>query len=260
MFKIKHRYLLYFIPLLVSIVLLLSHPSYFSSIKFKIISLISFPARIISFPLFEIKKILYYHRTFDEYMRLRKEVASLKRRLIGMEEIIRENTRLQKLLDFKRRLVYSSVTASVIGREPSLWNSIIIIDKGSDDGIKVGMPVVNALGVVGKIGEVSKDKAKVILLTDPRFSVAALVKESRESVLVSGTLEGGCRVKYIYPGAKIRIGDMVITSKLSLSFPEGLLIGTIVEKIENPSGTNIEYVLQPAVSFSQLEEVLIIRK
>jgi len=53
---------------------------------------------------------------------------------------------------------------------------------------------------------------------------------------------------------------MVITSKLSLSFPEGLLIGTIVEKIENPSGTNIEYVLQPAVSFSQLEEVLIIRK
>ncbi len=260
MFKIRQRYLLYFLPLLVSIVLFLSHPNYLSSIKFKVVNLVSFPARILSSFLFEIKKIMYYHQTFDEYMRLRREVASLKRRLVGMEEIIRENTRLQKLLDFKRRLVYSSVTATVIGRDPSLWNSIIIIDKGSDDGIKVGMPVVNALGVVGKIGEVSKDKAKVILLTDPRFSVAALVKETRESVLVSGTLEGECRVKYIYPDANIKVGDIVITSKLSLSFPEGLLIGTIVERIENSSPTNIEYVLQPAVSFSQIEEVLVIRK
>jgi len=79
---------------------------------------------------------LYYHRTFDEYKRLREETGILKARMIGLEEVILENKRLEELLEFKRKLIYSSVTANVIGRNPSLWSSSMLIDKGKNDGIK----------------------------------------------------------------------------------------------------------------------------
>jgi rod shape-determining protein MreC len=148
--------------------------------------------------------------------------------------------------------------ANVIGRDPSYWNSTMIIDKGLSNGVRQGMPVVNASGVVGKIAEVGQDSSKVILLTDPQFSVAALIQEPRESGLVSGTLQGVCRMKYIRSDAKISVGDKVITSKLSSSFPDGLLIGEIISVDEGANKSTVESLIRPAVSFSQIEEVLVI--
>jgi rod shape-determining protein MreC len=230
----------------------------FPALTYGAVKFSAIPIRILSYPIQEIKKLIYYHRTFDEYKRLKEESDILKARLVGLEEVILENSRLENLLKFKRQLVYSSVVANVIGRDPSQWNSTMLIDKGSDDGLRQGMPVVNALGVVGKIAEVSNNESKVILLTDPQFSVAALIQGPRESGLVSGTLQGACRMRYIRPDAKVSIGNKVITSKLSTSFPEGLLIGEITAIKQSPKSPSIEYLLQPAVAFSQLEEVLVI--
>ena len=243
-----------------SVILLFFLPSrMLSPLKFKLISGTSLPVRIISFPLLELKKILFYHRNYAEYIKLQKDYNTLKARLIGMEEVIRENNRLEKLLKFKRSLIYSSIGANVVGRDPSNWNETVIIDKGSEDEVAVGMPVVNAQGVVGKIAEVSERKSKVILLTDPGFSAAALVKRSREIGLVSGTLQGLCRMRYLSAEADVKVGDQVITSKLSSSFPEGLFVGEVISVEHKKNGVSLDCIIQPAVPLSQLEEVLIIR-
>lgn len=260
MFGFNRKNLIYIGILLAVFVLLFAGARSFHMVKFGILKGTSIPIRILSFPLNEIKKILYYHRTFDEYKRLKEEVDVLKARLVGLEEVIRENTRLEDLLKFKRKLVYSSVVANVIGRNPSYWNSTMIIDRGQGDGIQQGMPVVNAAGVIGKIAEVGYDTSKVILLTDPQFSVPALVQGPRESGLVSGTLKGVCRMRYIRSGAKVAIGDQVITSKLSSSFPEGLLVGEIIAINNGSRNPTVEYLVKPSVSFSQIEEVLVILK
>jgi rod shape-determining protein MreC len=191
-------------------------------------------------------------------MRLSKETAALKSRLIGMEEVIRENTRLESLLAFKRNLIYSSVAANVIARDPSYWNASLILDKGTKDGVRVGMPVVSPLGVVGRVVEVGKYKSKVIGLTDPQFSVPALIQSTRDSILVSGSLEGLCRIRYLSSEAQVQLGDQVITSSLSTSFPEGLLIGTIVRITKNPADNSLRCDLRPSVLLSQVEEVLVI--
>ena len=258
MFRANRKNITYLCVLLVAFFLLFAGTKSFHAVKSGIIKTISIPIWFISFPVHEIKKILYYHRTFDEYKRLKEETDVLKARLVGLEEIVRENTRLENLLKFKRQLVYSSVVASVVGREPSYWNSTMIIDKGRADGIQQGMPVVNALGVVGKISEVSHRTSKVILLTDPQFSIAVLIQEPRESGLVSGTLQGVCRMKYIRDDAQIHVGDKVITSKLSSSFPEGLLIGEIISVKADHQRHTVECLVQPSVAFSQIEEVLVI--
>ena len=258
MFRANRKNLTYLCVLLVAFFLLFIGAKSFHSFKFTVLKITSIPIRLISYPIGEIKKILYYHRTFNEYKRLREEINVLKARLVGLEEVVQENARLENLLEFKRQLVYSSVVANVVGRDPSYWNSTMIIDKGKADGIRQGMPVVNALGVVGKIAEVGNEFSKVILLTDPQFSVAALIQGPRESGVVSGTLQGVCRMKYIRADAQIRVGNKVITSKLSSSFPEGLLIGEIISVEDQLNKPTVESLVRPSVAFSQLEEVLVI--
>ena len=260
MLRINRKNLIYLLILLLAFLLLQSGAKTFSSLKFGVVQSASLPIRLLTIPIRELKKILYYHRTFDEYKRLKGEAGVLRARLVGLEEVVRENKRLEDLLKFKRRLVYSSVVASVIGREPSQWNSTMIIDRGEEDGIRPGMPVVNAAGVVGKIAETGRTMSKVILLTDPQFSVAALIQRPRESGLVTGTLQGVCRVRYLREGAEIHLGDMIITSKLSASFPEGLLIGEVIAIDNGEDNPTVESLVRPAVNISQLEEVLVIIK
>jgi len=256
--RFNWKNLTYIFILLVVFLLVSAGTKSFDGFKSGVVRLASVPIRILSRPIHEIKKLLFYRRTYEEYKRLKQETDVLKARIVGVEEVLRENTRLENLLKFKRKLIYSSVVANVVGRDPSFWNSTMIIDKGSHDGIKQGMPVVNALGVVGKIAEVGETTSKVVLLTDPQFSVAALIQQPRESGLVSGTLKGGCRMRYIRPEANVHVGDKVITSKLSSSFPEGLLIGEIIEIDNNIQKPGVECIIQPSVSFSQIEEVLVV--
>lgn len=260
MLRANRKNLIYLSILLVAFILFFAGAKSFHIFKFGTIKAVSLPIRILSIPINEVKKLLFYHRTFDEYKRLNEETDVLKARLVGLEEVIRENTRLEDLLEFKRKLIYSSVVANVIGRNPSYWNSTMIIDRGRKDGIQQGMPVVSAAGVVGKIADVGYDTSKVILLIDPQFSVAALVQGPRESGLVSGTLQGVCRMRYLRNDAQIKVGDKVITSKLSSSFPEGLLIGEIISVHNGAEQPTVECTVQPSVAFSQIEEVLVILK
>lgn len=256
----NQKLVVYLIVALIPFLFLFLPSQKFAPLKFTLSKLVSLPVKIISFPIREVKKIIFYHRTFDEYIKLRQQTDTLKSRLIGLEELVRENTRLQKLLDFKRTMVYSSVTASVVGRDPTNWNASIIIDKGSRDGVTAGMPVVNSSGVIGKIAEAGEDQSRVILITDPQFSVAALVQRPRESGLLSGTLQNNCRLQYLPDEADIQVGDMVITSKLSSAFPEGLLIGEVIGVNSESGRSSVEYVVKPAVALSKIEEVLVIQK
>lgn len=218
---------------------------------------LSLPMRIITFPFLEIKKMFYYHQSFEENRQLTKETGMLRASLTTLNEIDRENKRLKKLLDFKAKS-YAWVAASVVQRDFSNWNSALIIDKGRRSKVDVGMPVVNASGVIGKVVEVDANRAKVLLISDPGFSVAALDARSREVGLVSGTLSGQCRMRYLSAGAQLQVGDEVISSKLSSTFPPGLILGTIVA-VESPPGSPFPTCLiEPAVSLSKVEEVVVI--
>lgn len=255
----NQKFLSYLLFLLIPIVLIKTQPK-LTSIKFAVAESTSLPIRIITFPFYEIKKILAYRWSYREVQRLKKENELLKARMIGLQDVMIENQRFQKLLEFKRNLIFSSVVANVIGRDPNNWNSSIVIDKGERDGLKIGMPVVNSLGVVGKIAEVTPKSSRVILLIDPSFSVAGIDQRSREGGLVSGTLQGVCRLRYLSSKADIKIGDIVVTSRLSSSFPEGLFIGRIISVGQSQSSPGLECLLQPAVSTSQFEEVIVIIK
>ena len=257
MIRKQTKKLVYLLILFIPLVFLFIRTDIFSPVKIKIIRFTSWPVQILSFPFQEARKLIFYHSTFEEYKKQKQQMALLQTRLISLEETIRENNRLAKLLALRSQFVYSSVAARVVMREPTTWNSSIIIDKGQIQGIKIGQAVVSSSGVVGKIVEIFPSAAKVMLLTDPQFSAAVVLQRSRETAVISGTLQGLCRLRYLDPQTSVQAGDKVITSKMSLSFPEGLLVGEVIQIEDNLHSPN-RYIVKPAVTLSQLEEVLVI--
>ena len=170
MFRKTQKNLIYLFIFAGSFALIFFHPPFLTTLKFQFVQITSYPIRIFSAVTQELNKVIFYHQHYEEYRKYKKEAELLKARVIGLEEVIEENARLGRLLAFKRKLVYSSVAARVIGREPSSWNSSVIIDKGRNDGIAAGQPVLTDLGVIGKVMETGPRQAKVILLTDPQSS------------------------------------------------------------------------------------------
>lgn len=208
---------------------------------------------------FEIKKLFYYRDTYDEYVKLKKQTDLLKSKVVKLQTGLLESKRLEDIEEFRRKISYEAQRASVIGRDPSNWNASLILNKGNRDGIKIGMPVLSTEGVVGKIIEVGHTTSKTIMVADPNFSVAAVVARSRESGLLTGTLQGICRLKYLTETADVKVGDQVVTSKLSTAFPEGVLIGDVVDVQASANSHTVECLIEPAANLSQLDEVIIIK-
>ncbi len=258
MFKNPRKNIVYLIVLFIPFYLYFNRSTALPSLRYSLVKVVSFPSRVLSATVLELKKIIFYQRIFNEYKRLAKDNNRLRAKVVDFEETSKENKRLVNLIGFKKKIIYPSVAAKVVAREPTSWNTSFVIDRGKKDGLVEGMPVVSDLGVVGKVAEVTDDLSKVILLTDYRFSVAATALEARESGLVSGTLQGLCRMRYLSEDAQIKQGDAIITSKLSSSFPEGLLIGEVISVYKSQDTSTLECLIRPAVLLSQVEEVLVI--
>ena len=90
-----------------------------------------------------------------------------------------ENAQLRNILSFKKAVNQEGLVANVIGRDPSAWLMSITLDIGSNDGVMIGMPVTNGVGVVGRIVAVSTSTSSVLLINDPTSSIGAMLQTSR---------------------------------------------------------------------------------
>jgi len=169
-----------------------------------------------------------------------------------------QNKRLKKLLNFKEIPSYPVVPANVIGGSPSMLRSeVIIVDRGSSDGISRGMPVASSEGIVGKVLTVGDKSSEVLLITDPVSAIDAFVHRTRVRCIVKGS-GGGCTMEYIEQNSDISVGDKVISSGKEGFFPKGVVVGTITD-IET-KGSFLSAKVSPFVDLDSLEEVVIILK
>ncbi|QDR80122.1 rod shape-determining protein MreC [Sporomusa termitida] len=194
---------------------------------------------------------------------LKAEIENLRQNSINITEIQAENTRLRAMLDYKNRAPqFDFVTAQVIARDPGTWTSIIMINRGAADGIAKDMPVVTAQGLVGSVISVYSNAAKVQLILDPRSAVGCLVQrpESRVAGIVEGKSASPLspHMINIARDADIIKSDKVITSGFGGIYPKGVLVGEVVDIINDEGGLLKYAVLKPAVDFDRLEEVLVI--
>ena len=206
----------------------------------------------------EADSLLHVH---EENKRLRDEVAKLRVQNVRANEYAEENIRLRNLLDYKNKTnQFELLPAKVIGREAASWTSVMIIDRGSNEGVRKDMTVVTENGLVGCVTEAGPFSSKVELITDARVSVGALVQRSRVAGVAEGSLMDPLhpRIVHLTRESDIALGDLIITSGLGGRYPKGIIIGHVKE-INSEDGGLLKYgVIEPLVDFDKLEDVAVI--
>ncbi len=200
-----------------------------------------------------------------EREKLIKDIELLESQVVGLEEAKLENIRLRRLLQFKEReefgeLLERTVGAIVIGRDPVSWHEALFIDRGIEDGIAAGMPVINYEGIVGYISQVGFGAAKVRLILSSDVSVGAIVQRTRTAgvVIGKGGATGLCEMIYLPIDADIKEGDIVVSSGVGEKYPPGIKLGSVLSVVKEDYFQRA--LIFPAVDFSKLEEVLVLKE
>jgi rod shape-determining protein MreC len=197
----------------------------------------------------------------------RAEIARLQavneELLREVEELREAEGELQLMQDLFAHAVQNPdlrrVTARVIGRDPGVGVRSIIIDKGTDDGVQVGMPVEGARGLVGQVFRATANLAQVVLITDSASSIPARLGSSRATGLLrGGGLGGSMTIEWINLQHQVEVGEVVMTSGLGGKFPQDMVIGRVVEVERSEAELFQKATVQAAADFEALELVFVV--
>lgn len=194
---------------------------------------------------------------------LKQEIANLiddNNRLLMYEE---ENARLSELLGVAVKYPdYDTVGTNVTSKSVGVWYQTFVIDKGIGDGVKTNDVLITADGLVGKITESGTTYSKAQTILDSRSAVSAMSSRTKDLGVVKGDYslmqDGLCKMEYIDIEAQIIIGDEIVTSHLSDIYPEGLVIGRVVEIKVDSNGLTKYAIIEPYVDFKRLATLLVI--
>ena len=190
---------------------------------------------------------------------LEAEVARLQTQVIELQQRVTETQILSALVDFARASPENTYkAATVIGRDPSPFLRYVIINIGSNDGTRQGMPVVTEQGLVGRVDAVTADAARVQLIADPASAVNVSLQNSKTEAMLVGSITGDLSLDMISQDVTVQPGDVVLTSGLGGGYPPNLLVGQVISVRKLDYELFQQATVQPIVNYDQLQFVLVI--
>jgi rod shape-determining protein MreC len=206
--------------------------------------------------------------TIGELFALQRENQQLKQQLLlynsmklELSELAAQNSELRGLLQLKGSAAHwKLVTATVISRNPDTWFQTVVINRGSDNGIRAGMAVIVPQGVVGRVISTSPVSATVMLLLDPDSGVGAEDVRSQAAGVVSGraAISGDLTFQLFAHHPNVQPGDAVVTSSYNQYYPAGLLIGEVTKVAKTAYGLTETATVVPSVNFNQIDNVMVV--
>ena len=147
----------------------------------------------------------------------------------------------------------------MIGQDTNPALQSILIDQGYDDGVRVGMPVEAARGLVGQVYRVTNNAAQVALLNETASAIPVRLGTTRATGMLRGAGRGALpTIDWIDLQYEVEVGELVVTSGLGGKFPQNLVIGRVVQVDRNEAELFQRAVVQPAVDFNALETVFVV--
>ena len=190
---------------------------------------------------------------------LEAEVSRLQGQVIDLQQKVSEAEILAALVDFSRASPESTYKGgAVVGRDPSPFLHYIIINRGSNDGILRGMPVVTNQGLIGRVDAVIADAARVHLITDPASAINIRLQNADTDAVLIGSVTGDLSLDMISQDVTVEAGDVVLTSGLGGGYPPDLIVGQVLNVRKRDYELFQQATIQPAVDFARLEIVLVI--
>ena len=210
-----------------------------------------------------VEEYVYLVEVQRENERLAYENARLKQQVTELEALERENQRLHSMLLLRDELPGQKISARVIAKDISPLFRVLRIrlDRGNDDRVQSGMPVVTAEGLVGQISRVTERFAEVMLTVDEGSAVDVIIQRTGSRGMLHGTGETDAykaRIQYLLRADEVRVGDTVFTSGLGRRFPPNLKVGTVTNVEKRDFGLYQLAEVVPSVNFSHLEEVFVL--
>ena len=193
---------------------------------------------------------------------LREKNSQLETELRELEVIKAENNTLKEHMNlFEKYSEYNTIPAYVINRDVSNFSSTLVLNVGANDGITEKMTVIADKGLVGYVISVADKTCKVQVIIDSASTVSSTISTTSESIICKGTLENDqvLRASYIPTRAELIQGDNVYTSGIGGIYQKGIIIGTIKEIITTNNLTDRYAIVEPAVDFSKIDTVLVIK-
>jgi rod shape-determining protein MreC len=197
---------------------------------------------------------------------LHSRISSLESELIffrvkseKMAALTSENKRLRSLLGSAAKLQDNVLVAELIGVNPDPEEQEVLIDKGSEDSVFVGQPVLDSRGLVGQVVEVSSFSSRVLLISDERHSLPVQVLRSNLRLIAQGTgIDQQLELLHVNSTADIKVGDQLLSSGLGNRFPVGYPVG-VIDKVDLKPGKPFSEVLaKPNAQLDRSSHVLLV--
>jgi rod shape-determining protein MreC len=188
----------------------------------------------------------------DTVDRLRLEQAALL-------EDARQGERLQAMLGFQQKYIYSTLPAQIIGSSGSQQSRVFYIDKGKADGLAHDMAVITADGIVGKVRDAFPHTAQVLAINDQTSGAGVILETTRIRGILRGNEQGQPEIVGILADQRIKPGEKVLTAGGDEIFPRGLPVGAVEKVVTDPDRDGfIDVIVKPAAHLDRLDEVLVI--
>ena len=195
---------------------------------------------------------------------LKLQVNNLEKENRELKEFRQENKDLRQALNIKDQFAsFEPVGANIIAKNSGNWFDTFTIDRGSKDGVAKDYPVITSDGLVGRISQPNSISSKVEALIDKNTVISARISQKGDLVRVRGDIEykdlGVCIMDRIPPEADVVVGAIVETSGIGGIYPRGIQIGTVKEIRKANDQINKYAIIEPAVDFRRLDEVIVLK-
>lgn len=197
-------------------------------------------------------------RLLEENRQLKEKSQQMESQLARLNELEKENARLQELLRAAREVSRPSQSARVLYRTPGNWLETLVAGKGRTSGVKENSVVLSARGIVGKVIRVDEATCVVRLISDPQMEISAISQRSRDVIILQGNYSKELKGKLIPPQVDLQKGDLLLSSGLGGIYPKGVPIGQISWISKNDADPNPKIKVDLAANLNHLEEVLIV--
>ena len=190
---------------------------------------------------------------------LKSELDRIRLEQSSLAVEAREGLRLQKLFGFQQQYIAKTVAAHVIGTSGTDLSRVLVINKGSKDGLKPDMPVITPDGVVGKVRDVFPHTAQILEIDDQTSGLGIVLTQTRLRGILRGNAAGQTEIIDILPDEHIQSGEQVVTSGGDDVYPAGLPVGNVERVVNDPEhNPYVAVLVHPAVNLSRLDDVLVI--
>lgn len=203
--------------------------------------------------------LMTYKSLVEENRRLKQEQLVYKTRLLKFSALEKENIRLRDLLDSSFKLGEQVLVGELLAVNLDPYKHTVLVDKGSRFGVVVGQPVLDANGVVGQVYRANPLNSEIVLISDPSHALPVQVnRNGLRTIAVGAGKINELSLPFLPNNVDIQVGDLIVTSGLGGTFPQGYPVGTITEVTAQPEKSFSKITAKPAAHLDRSRELLLV--